>query len=335
MLRRPGGRTQPSAEPTPDRYRLEYGLTARRAAILERMETHADLGAFLRSRRALLRPEEAGLPTYGGSRRRVPGLRREELAQLAGVSAGYYTRLEQGQSPNASDSVLDAVARVLRLDDDERAHLYSLARPRPKAPRREAEPERVRPGVRNMIRSFADVPALVLGPFGDILDWNPAAHALLAGHLDIGSPDRPGDRPNIARLLFLDPHTRELYGDGDGGSDRDSDSDSGWTRKARATVADLRLIAGRFPDDPGLTGLVGELTVASAEFADLWAAHSVGDCGTDTRTYHHPTVGTMTLMVEFMALPNDEGQRVAVYGAEPGSASEAALRLLAANSATC
>ncbi|MEV8413904.1 helix-turn-helix transcriptional regulator [Streptomyces niveus] len=284
------------------------------------METHADLGAFLRSRRALLRPEDAGLPAYGSSRRRVPGLRREELAQLAGVSAGYYTRLEQGQSPNASDSVLDAVARVLRLDDDERAHLYSLARPRPKAPHREAEPERVRPGVRNMIRSFADVPALVLGRFGDVLDWNRAAHALLAGHLDIGSPDRPGDRPNIARLVFLDPRTRELYGAGDGG----------WARKARATVADLRLIAGRFPDDPGLTRLVGELTAASAEFAELWAAHAVGDCGTDTRTYHHPKAGTMTLMVEFMALPNDEGQRVAVYGAEPGSASEAALpRLLA------
>ncbi|MGW8455141.1 helix-turn-helix domain-containing protein [Streptomyces niveus] len=284
------------------------------------METHGELGAFLRSRRALLRPEDAGLPAYGSSRRRVPGLRREELAQLAGVSAGYYTRLEQGQSPNASDSVLDAVARVLRLDADERAHLYSLARPRPKTPRREAEPERVRPGVRNMIRSFADVPALVLGRFGDVLDWNRAAHALLAGHLDIGSPDRPGDRPNIARLVFLDPRTRELYGAGDGG----------WARKARATVADLRLIAGRFPDDPGLTGLVGELTAASAEFAELWAAHAVGDCGADTRTYHHPKAGTMTLLVEFMALPNDEGQRVAVYGAEPGSASEAALpRLLA------
>lgn len=287
------------------------------------MESHANLGEFLRSRRALLRPKDAGLPTYGGTRRRVPGLRREELAQLAGVSAGYYTRLEQGQSPNASDSVLDAVARVLRLDEDERAHLYSLARPRPRLPRREAEPERVRPGVRTMIRSFGDVPALVLGRFGDILDWNRGAHALLAGHLDIGSPDRPDDRPNIARLLFLDPHTRELYGEGDG------DGDGGWTRKARATVADLRLIAGRSPDDPELTGLVGELTVASPEFAELWAAHSVGDCGSDTRTYHHPTVGTMTLTVEFMILPNDEGQRVAVYGAGPGSPSEAALRLLA------
>ncbi|MFE3591847.1 helix-turn-helix domain-containing protein [Streptomyces niveus] len=141
------------------------------------METHADLGAFLRSRRALLRPEGAGLPAYGSSRRRVPGPRREELAQLAGVSAGYYTRLEQGQSPNASDSVLDAVARVLRLDDDERVHLYSPARPRPKTPRREAEPERVRPGVRKMIRSFGDVPALVLGHFGDVFDSNRAAHA--------------------------------------------------------------------------------------------------------------------------------------------------------------
>lgn len=333
MLRRPGGRTHPSAKTTPDRYRLD----GRRAPILERMETHADLGEFLRSRRALLRPEDTGLPTYGGGRRRVPGLRREELAQLAGVSAGYYTRLEQGQSPNASDSVLDAVARVLRLDGDERAHLYSLARPRPKPPRREAAPERVRPGVRMMIRSFGDVPALVLGRFGDILDWNPAAHALLAGHLGIGSPDRPGDRPNIARLVFLDPRTRALYGDGGDRGNRDDRGECGdrgdWTRKARATVADLRLIAGRFPDDPGLTGLVDELTLVCPEFAELWAAHSVGDCGTDTRTYRHPTVGTMTLMVEFMTLPNDAGQRVAVYGAEPGSPSEAALGLLAATSA--
>ncbi len=126
-----------------------------------------------------MRPGELGLPVYG--RRRVPGLRREELAQLAGVSAGYYTRLEQGQSPNASDAVLDAVARVLRLDDDERGHLYSLARAKPRPPRRAAEAERVRPGVRVMIESFRDVPALVMGRFCDILCWNATAHALLAG----------------------------------------------------------------------------------------------------------------------------------------------------------
>ncbi|MFI7154347.1 helix-turn-helix transcriptional regulator [Nonomuraea sp. NPDC050022] len=268
-----------------------------------------------RSRRARLQPEDAGLPTFGG-RRRVPGLRRDELAQLAGVSAGYYTRLEQGQSPNASDAVLDAVARVLRLDEAERAHLYSLARPKARTRRWAAKPEQVRPGVQLMIESFGDVPALVMGRFLDVLAWNPMAYALLAGHLDYDAPNRAAERPNIARMLFLDPHMRELYGD--------------WTRKARSTVADLRLIAGRYPGAPGLTGLVGELTVGSPEFAKLWAAHSVGDCGTDTRTYHHPMVGTMALMAEFMTLPNDEGQRVAVFNAEPGSPSEAALRLLQA-----
>ncbi|MEU7852650.1 helix-turn-helix transcriptional regulator [Nonomuraea sp. NPDC049141] len=281
----------------------------------------AELGEFLRSRRARLRPEDAGLPTYGG-RRRVPGLRREELAQLAGVSAGYYTRLEQGQSPNASDAVLDAVARVLRLDDDERAHLYSLARPKRSATRRRvaAKPEQVRPGVRLMIESFGDVPALIMGRFLDVLAWNPMAHALLAGHLDAAAPNRATERPNIARMLFLDPHMRELYPE--------------WTRKARSTVEDLRLIAGRHPGAPELSRLISELTLGSPEFAELWAAHGVGDCGTAARTYCHPVVGGMTLMAEFMVLPNDEGQRVAVFNAEPGSPSEAALRMLAGLTAT-
>lgn len=250
----------------------------------------------------------------------MPGLRREELAQLAGVSAGYYTRLEQGQSPNASDAVLDAVARVLRLDEAERAHLYSLARPKAKTRRRTVKPEQVRPGVRLMIESFGDVPALVMGRFVDVLAWNPMAHALLAGHRDFDAPNRPSDRPNIARMLFLDPHMRELYAD--------------WTRKARSTVADLRLIAGQHLGDPALSNLVGELTLGSPEFAKLWAAHTVGDCGGATRTYRHPVVGSMALMVEFMALPNDEGQRVAVFNAEPGSPSEAALRILSDLTAT-
>ncbi|GAA4199051.1 helix-turn-helix transcriptional regulator [Actinocatenispora rupis] len=269
------------------------------------------MGEFLRSRRARLQPADLGLPAYG-ERRRVPGLRREELAQLAGVSAGYYTRLEQGQSANASDAVLDAVARVLRLDADERTHLYALARPAP-APRHPARPEHLRPGVRTMIDSFGDVPALVMGRFLDVLGWNRAAHALLAGHLDADAPYRPEGRPNVARLLFLDPHTRELYGD--------------WDRKARSTVADLRLIAGRNPDDTALTALIGDLIVHSPEFTTLWAAHGVGDCGTGTHTYRHPVVGSLTLATELLALP-DDGQRVAVFTAEPGSASAAALTLL-------
>lgn len=247
-------------------------------------------------------------------------MRREELAQLAGVSAGYYTRLEQGQSPNASDAVLDAVARVLRLDEAERAHLYSLARPKPRPRPRTVKPEQVRPGVRLMIESFGDVPALVLGRFVDVLAWNPMAHALLAGHLDFEAPNRPDDRPNFARMVFLDPHTRELYDD--------------WPLKARSTVADLRLIAGQHPGAAALSNLIGELTLGSPEFAKLWAAHTVGDCGGTARTYRHPTVGAMALMTEFMTLPNDEGQRVAVFNAEPGSPSAAALRILADLTAT-
>jgi transcriptional regulator with XRE-family HTH domain len=272
-----------------------------------------DLGEFLRSRRALLQPEDAGLPQYGG-RRRVPGLRREELAQLAGVSAGYYTRLEQGLSPNASDAVLDAVARVLRLDEDERSHLYALARPVPvPVP---CHGEQVRGGVQQMIDALG-APAVVMGRFLDVLAWNASGHALLAGHLDAGHLNagrlNKAARPNIARLTFLDPHTRNLY--------------ANWPQKARATVADLRMIAGRYPDDPELSRLIGDLTLGSLEFSGLWSAHSVGDCGGATRVYQHPVAGRMELTIEMLTL-EDDGQRVAIFTAEPGSASEAALRLL-------
>ncbi|WBB58059.1 helix-turn-helix transcriptional regulator [Streptomyces sp. WMMC500] len=279
------------------------------------MEGRSELGRFLRSRRGRLRPEDVGLVDYGG-RRRVPGLRREELAQLAGVSAGYYTRLEQGQSLNASDAVLGALARVLRLDEDERAHLYSLAR-RKAAGAVSSRPgvERVRPGVRQMVASFGDVPALVIGRCGDVLLWNRMAHALLAGHLDVRAPEQLPERPNVARLVFLDPHTRELYAD--------------WWQKARDTVADLRQTAGRYPDDPRLTALIGELTVRSPEFASLWAAHAVRPCAQRfTRDFRHPLVGPLRLTNELMELTSDHGQRVAVFNAEPGSSSEAALLLL-------
>ncbi|MCP2167538.1 helix-turn-helix transcriptional regulator [Goodfellowiella coeruleoviolacea] len=277
------------------------------------MQQRPELGEFLRSRRARVRPDDIGLATYGG-RRRVPGLRREELAQLAGISVGYYTRLEQGQSPNASDAVLAAIARVLRLDEAERAHLHALARPAPRARRRVA-PERLRPAVQLMIDSLTDVPALVLGRRTDVLAWNPLAHALLAGHLDRDSVRHPHTRPNWARLFFLDPHLRELVTD--------------WPGKARDTVADLRLIAGRHPDDPRLAELVGELTMRSAEFAALWSAHPVRRCARHTREYRHPVVGPLTLNDELLTLPDDEGQRLVVFTVAPGSASQAALRLLA------
>ncbi|MFC7328108.1 helix-turn-helix domain-containing protein [Marinactinospora rubrisoli] len=277
------------------------------------MDRHADLGEFLRSRRARLRPADVGLVDYGG-RRRVPGLRREELARLAGVSVGYYTRLEQGQSPNASDAVLDAIARVLRLDDTERSHLYALARPAVAASRRGTRPERLRSEVGVLVESLGAVPALVLGRRADVLAWNRMAHALLAGHLDFTAPRRPAGRPNWARMFFLEPHVRDLFTD--------------WERKARDTVADLRLIAGRHPHDTRLAALVGELTTRSADFAALWAAHPVRGCAHHTRTYRHPVVGRLTLTDELLQLPDDEGQRLVVFSAEPGSASEAALRLL-------
>ncbi|MFJ8312076.1 MULTISPECIES: helix-turn-helix transcriptional regulator [unclassified Streptomyces] len=279
------------------------------------MDQRSELGTFLRSRRARLRPEDVGLVDYGG-RRRVPGLRREELAQLAGVSVGYYTRLEQGQSPNASDAVLDAIARVLQLNDAERTHLHSLARNKPRT-RRRPRPEQVRRGVQLMVESLGDAPALVLGRTGDVLCWNRMAHALLAAHMDYDAPVQSADqrRPNVARLTFLDPHTRELYAD--------------WREKARDTVADLRLTAARYPDDPRFAELIGELTLHSPDFASMWAAHAVRPCAQFTRQFRHPLVGTLTLTNELLELPHDEGQRVAVFNAEPGSPSDAALRLLA------
>ncbi|MGW2410236.1 helix-turn-helix domain-containing protein [Streptomyces sp. NPDC001739] len=304
------------------------------------MDERPDLGEFLRSRRARLAPRDVGLPDHGG-RRRVPGLRREELARLAGISPGYYTRLEQGTgAAGASDAVLDALARALRLDGTERWHLYGLARPGggkgadPEA----AVEERLRPSVRTMIASLGDTPALVLGRFVDVLAWNRAGHALLAGHLPFDAPDAPdplggpgvpdtqgapgspetriaAGRPNVARMMFLDPHTRALYPDR--------------AAKSRDTVGDLRLIAGRWPDAPRLTALIAELRRKSAEFEALWTAHPVRTCATHTRDYRHPVVGRLTLTDELLTLPDDPGQRVVIYHAEPGSPSAGALRRLA------
>lgn len=273
-----------------------------------------ELGGFLRSRRDRLRPEDVGLRSYG-VRRRVQGLRREELARLAGVSVAYYTRLEQGQSTNASQAVLDALAGALRLDDDERGHLHRLARPAA-ASRRKPKPERLRPGVRQTIMAIEGTPAVVLGRALDVLGWNRAGHLLLAGHLEFEAAERPADRPNLAQLIFLDAHTRELYAD--------------WPEKARATASYLRLAAGRYPDDPGLAAVIGELTMNSPVFAALWGKHPVAECVTGPRRLHHPVVGKLTVTEGVSLLADDPGQRLVIYSAEPGSASEAALRLLTA-----
>lgn len=252
--------------------------------------------------------------TYG-ERRRVPGLRREELAQLAGVSAAYYTRLEQGLSRNASDGVLDALARALRLDADETAHLHALARPSRAAAGRRPRAERVRPAVRTTLAAIGDVPAVLMGYRNDVLGWNPMGHALIFGHLPFDAPGHAEARPNMIKLIFCDPHMRELYAD--------------WKTKTLDAVAYLRLVSGQRPDDPRLASLIGELSVNSQEFARLWARRVVRQCRASVRGFRHPLVGGLTLNEEVMELVQDEGQRLVVFTAEPGSPSEAGLRLLA------
>jgi transcriptional regulator with XRE-family HTH domain len=270
------------------------------------------LGEFLQSRRAGLRPDDVGLVSYG-ERRRVAGLRREELAQLAGVSVSYYIRLEQGQSANASDEVLAALARALRLSDLERKHLFTLARgPAPAA--LPAPPvEAARPGVRRLLDAMTEVPAVVLGRFGDFLAWNRLGHAFLAGHLDFGAVCTAGRRPNKTRMLFLDAHMRELY--------------VHWPEKTRESVAYLRMLAARHAEDPKLAELVGDLCVRSPRFATLWADHSVDECVPALREFQHPVVGRLTLHQEVLR-PDASDQLMLTFTAEPGSPSAAALQLL-------
>ncbi|MFK0120351.1 helix-turn-helix domain-containing protein [Streptomyces sp. NPDC090994] len=271
------------------------------------------LGEFLRTRRSQLRPADVGVPTYG-ERRRVPGLRREELALLAGVSASYYTRLEQGQSLSASPEVLDAIAGALRLDESERRYLHDLARVDRQRPRgRRPAPERVPEETRQFLDVLGDVPALVLGRRTDVLAWNRLGHALFAGHLDFTAPDQPGRRPNMARLLFLDGHVRDLYAD--------------WQSKARAMVGNLRLVAARHPEDAALHALLGELSAKSGEFASMWADHRVRACAMAGYEMRHPLVGPLTVIQQTMS--SGRGPAVVVATTEADSPSRAALALLA------
>jgi transcriptional regulator with XRE-family HTH domain len=278
---------------------------------MEESAPSSALGEFLRSRRARLRPEDVGLVSYGT--RRVPGLRREELAQLAGVSVTYYTRLEQGQSPRASTAVIDSLARALGLTEDECAHLHDLARPtskRSKPPR----PATARRGVRQLIDAMPEVPAVVLGMRNEVLAWNVLGYLLLAGHLDFSTPSRPADRPNLTRMLFLDPHHRDLY--------------PRWEEEAVRAVAALRLVAGRHADDRELAELIGELTLKSAEFAALWAKHPVATCVSGTKHFRHPEIGDLSLEFEALLLPDEPDQRIMMYSAAPDSPSSAGLQLL-------
>jgi transcriptional regulator with XRE-family HTH domain len=274
------------------------------------LDRRAELSEFLRTRRARLKPEDVGLPAHG-RRRRVPGLRREELAQLAGVSVAYYTKLEQGNGRNVSAEVLDSIGRALRLTDAEQAHLTHLADPRPQR-RKHRMPKRqqVRGSLRHLLDSLEGVPAYVAGARSDILAWNRMAAALFG---DWGS--LPAGERNWARLTFLHPGYRELFLD--------------WDTKASDMVSYLRLYAGQHAEDPDLSALVGELSVKSETFRRLWATHDVKEKGHGVKRMRHPLVGDLTLAYETLHLPDDAEQYLCVYHAEPGSPSADALRLLA------
>lgn len=272
---------------------------------------------FLVSRRARITPEQAGLPAYGGNRR-VAGLRREEVALLAGVSIDYYTRLERGRAHGASDSVLEGIARALHLDEAERAHLFDLARAcapaAPRAPRRPS-PQQVRPSVRRILDSMTTTPAYVRNARLDILAANQLGAALFAPILT--SPAQP---PNNARFLFLDPAAPEFY--------------PGWERQAQDVVAMLRAEAGRSPHDKGLSNLIGELSTRSENFRTWWAAHNVRFHRTGVKRFRHPVVGDLTLTFEALDLAADSGLRISAYTAEPGTPSDDALNVLASWAAT-
>ncbi|MEU7024953.1 helix-turn-helix transcriptional regulator [Streptomyces sp. NPDC046203] len=273
-------------------------------------EIASELKEFLRSRRARIRPEDTGLPLPGESRRRVPGLRREELAQLAGISADYYTRLEQGRLRNVSEAVLNAVARVLCLDETERTYLYHLARPSRR--RQRASPaERVRPSMKWLLGSLTHAPAYVLGRRTDIIAWNSLASALLMVDLD----KLPPQQRNMARLIFLDEAARDLW--------------HPWEKKARDTVGGLRMHAGVYADDPKLINLVGELSLKSPEFDEMWAEHQIWASPHGKVTFHHPLVGELDLSFQALSVPDANDQSLVVYTAEPGSRADIGLRLLA------
>jgi transcriptional regulator with XRE-family HTH domain len=281
------------------------------------VDTRTEIREFLTSRRARITPEQAGLPTYGTGPRRVPGLRREEVALLAGVSADYYTRLERGNAGGVSDSVLEALARALQLDDAERAHLFDLARTtQMSTPRRRRRvQQQIRPTVQHMLDAMSGVPAFVRNGRLDLLAANALGRALYAGHFDVPAPP-----PNTARFLFLDDRAPSFYVE--------------WDSVAKDVVAVLRAEAGRDPYDRDLSDLVGELSMRSEVFRTLWAAHDVRAHDTGRKRFHHPIVGELNLTFEAMELVADPGLTMFVYAAEPGSKSEQALNLLASWTAT-
>jgi transcriptional regulator with XRE-family HTH domain len=278
------------------------------------MDRSTEIREFLRTRRARITPEQAGLVPQARARR-VPGLRREEVAQIAGVSVDYYVRLERGRTRGVSETVLEAVARALQLDDTERAHLFDLAQPSPaRARRRPLAPQRVRPVLYRTLEALS-VPAVVEGRRMDVLAANRLGYAL---YTDLEG--RPHRERNFARFVFLDPAARTLYVD--------------WELIAGNCVAALRLYAGRRPDDPQLTELIGELSLHSETFRRMWADHDVIAHTTGTKRLHHPLVGDLSLDYVVLAVEGDPEQTLVIYTAEPASPSAEALNLLASWTST-
>jgi transcriptional regulator with XRE-family HTH domain len=285
---------------------------------VEGMDHRSETRDFLTTRRAKITPEQAGLPLYGGNRR-VSGLRREEVAMLAGVSVDYYTRLERGNLTGVSESVLEALARALQLDEAERLHLLDLARQAnasPAAVRRRRHPSgHVRPGVQRILDGMTMLPAYVRNGRLDVLGVNPLGRALFAPLFE-----NTVVTPNIARFIFLDPASRDFYLD--------------WDDLAADTVALLRAEAGRDPYDRNLSDLIGELSTRSDVFRTWWAAHNVRLHRTGAKRMHHPLVGDLTLAYESLELTADTGLRLNAYSAEPASPAQDALNLLASWSAS-
>ncbi|MFJ9380928.1 helix-turn-helix transcriptional regulator [Streptomyces sp. NPDC101455] len=281
------------------------------------MDTAHDIREFLATRRAKITPQQAGLPAFG-SNRRVPGLRREEVALLAGVSIDYYVRLERGHLAGASEEVLDALAGALQLDDAERAHLYDLAAAQRTRPaRRTRKPRGPIPGsIQRVLDSMTDSPAFVRNGRLDIVAINRLGRALYA---PLFAPDAP--RPvNIARFQFLNPAGRDYFPD--------------WDASLNTTVSLLRTEAGRAPHDTELTGLIGELVTRSDDFRIAWAKHNVRLHHTGSKPFHHPEIGDLLLDFDAMALPAQPGLTLTAYSAEPGTPAHDGLRLLSAWAAT-
>lgn len=278
------------------------------------VDLRKEAAEFLRSRRARITPERAGLPAWG-DRRRVKGLRREEVALLAGVSVEYYVRLERGNLSGVSEPVLEAVANALQLDDAERAHLHDLARATSsRSATGRSGRSTVRPPVQWLLDSMQGTAAYVRNARTDLLAANALGRALYAPVFAM-----PG-RPNVARFIFLDPSAADFFTE--------------WRKVAGESAALLRTLAGENPYDAGLTQLVGELSTRSDLFRTLWATHDVRQHRTGTKKFHHPVVGDLTLAYESMELTADPGLRLNAYVAEPGTPSAEALALLASWAAT-